>query len=90
MNSVQTIEITTLRSGQPRPYADSFYEYTVKFSWNPTERAVKQIVAARGHGDRPIPKMESESREWHEPFFRTCEKQEDGSWHILIVEPYLD
>ena len=42
----KTIEIETVRAGQPRPYADSVYEYVYTFSWQPEANWVRYIVKA--------------------------------------------
>ena len=84
-------EVETLQNGQPRPYADSIYDFIVE-SEQP-ERTVKDFCTKV-----LIPHSQSED-EW-EPFsedpgsyfygYHTFEKIKDNKYRYRIVQPYTD
>jgi hypothetical protein len=87
-----------LRTGQPRAYADSFYEARILWEWRGTN----------DKGDwQPRPIAESVAKEmlvplvkagvqpagegnWASPRLRECVQEAPGQWRILVVSPYTD
>jgi len=91
------IEIETLRSGQPRAYADSVYEYfvTVKNYWNsttgeqegtftPKEEDIKELVQMFGH------KFVEKSTCWADPVLKEFEKIDFRTYRVRIIDPFKD
>lgn len=94
--SRSTIEVKILRAGQPRAYADSFYEAEIEFKnwwnsttgeregkWDPDENFVRQIT-------RMMVQPYADNAEWHQARLEKIEKLGVGKWKVLVVEPYLD
>lgn len=92
--------VETLRSGQPRPYADTIREFVLTIEWIPyrnpptaewepndlAERLVMDAARTLGHGF----KTPEEGPKWYEPRLREREKLGPGKWRFLIVEEYTD
>lgn len=96
---ITTVDI--IRSGQPRPYADSVYEYLVsaEYYWDSTnglklsptyamseEEALAALQTLRS-SKRWVPK---EGKEWYETYLDSIIEGPPGVWTITIVEPYID
>lgn len=91
--------VSFLHSGQPRPYADSVYKFTLTIEripygdatpvWVPAEHADELFDAAAqvlGHSfmDKSDP-----ARKWHQPYL--AERTRDGnSVTYTVIEPYTD
>lgn len=91
-NLIRTIAIETIRGGQPRPYADSYYEAVITYGggigaigFDPTEEIVKKHIKAVFHDF-----YEKDKKEWYQPYLEKLEKVDVGKWRVLIIEPYLD
>ena len=88
-----SITFNHIRSGQPRAYADSVYEFDMIFTanrgkdgwidvWYPTrESAIKYAKAHQEFFEKP---------EWHQPALKEFKEVEKGKWHVIIEQPYLD
>jgi hypothetical protein len=88
-----TITFDHIRSGQPRPYADSVYEFNMVFTanrgkdgwvdvWYPTK--VMALKYAKAHQEF------YEQPEWYQPKLEEFNEVEKGKWRVKIVQPYLD
>jgi hypothetical protein len=97
------IEIETLASGQPRPYADSVDRFRVsgKFYWDSTTGPrlsdnyfLKDHEAlAYVEATRLCPRFfagDSRDRQWHEAYLKSIVQTSPGVWEIQIISPYLD
>lgn len=90
--SKTTIEVEVVRAGQPRPYADSVYEYIITFSggyggrYRPTKEMVRKFVEWEHH--KPI--SDKERKDWFDPYFEVFEEIEPSKWRAIIIEPYDD
>ncbi len=95
------IEVETLQSGQPRPYADSFYEAKVRMKKNGQPMFLYPEAA--------IPMLKAFVRNWHEkpewyqgtlrsltglPDCKDPASYSQGKafsgWHVLVCEAYTD
>lgn len=83
-------KVTHLQAGQPRPYADSIYEYEIELDgdWygkRPDfgEAVVKQAAQGltRGWSNNPG---------WADRKLDRFEKLEPHRWFVRIIEPYPD
>lgn len=88
-------KVTTIQSGQPRPYADSVYEYNIELSgdWYGSRPDFGQEVierAAQGLTRGWAKRKDDPDREWHQSYLDSFEKLAPSSWQVRIVEPYLD
>lgn len=88
-----TIEIETIRSGQPRPYADSYYEYILTVCGMP-EFEVKEYCT------KILRPCKQTAKEWNEGknnnaavyfhgYYR-FEKIEDNKYKYFKLEPFCD
>lgn len=91
------VDVYVIQAGQPRPYADSFYEADLVFSnwwktntgemrkgkWRPDEATVKAIarILVEPFADEPA---------WHDARLKSLAETEPGRWRVLVVQPYLD
>ena len=91
------IEIETVRSGQPRAYADSVYEYlvTVKNYWDsttglqegnykPKEEDIKELVQRFGHS------FVKNATCWSGPQLKEFKEIDYRTYKLKIVEAYTD
>jgi hypothetical protein len=88
--SIREIKIETLHAGQPRPYADSVYEFILEYkldgeNFDLNEGVIKKYAKALCRDFN-----ESEEAGWWEGKLRTFEKISIGKWHIVVIEPYTD
>lgn len=78
------IKWTVNQSGQPRPYADSIYDFTIQSNLpkDVVEQFCKQFVfkCTSKHND---------IKEWWESYYTFIEKG-DGTYNYHVVSPYLD
>lgn len=88
------IKVTTLKAGQPRPYADSYYEYEVEFEFAISlEQAIAFASFLRG-GKNLITKKYSLNDQFDDHFaphlmeLTDCDK--GRRWKIKIQEAYCD
>jgi|HubBroStandDraft_3_1064219.scaffolds.fasta_scaffold83812_2 hypothetical protein len=102
--AMRTITIQTIQSGQPRPYADSYYEYKVNFT-DESGKPWPMVAAA------VIPPLKAICRQWMEPdeshfcwasptlsFLKPIPGTEDkrfpgvaaSGWHLLVTEAFTD
>ena len=88
------IRVETLKAGQPRPYADSYYEYIVEFEYPITlERAIIFASFLRG-GKNLVTKKYSSNEQFDDHFaphlteLTDCDKGK--RWKIKIKEVYCD
>lgn len=77
--------------GQPRPYADSVYEATVKavihrgeLEVEVSQKLIFEIVALLVH------EYEDPPSHALAPRLEILEKESWGTWHVRIVEPFTD
>lgn len=82
----------TIRAGQPRAYADSFYEWRITIIAMPyadNEDGIKMIAhLLRGRSAGGI----AENREtagFCQPYFTKVEKDNDV-WTVCVTEPFTD
>ena len=90
MATKQIIEIEVIRAGQPRPYADSFFESILTFKaedenakWTPDEKTVREIAKILVHNFEDKPN-------WHDPELKEIQKIAENKWRVLIFSPFLD
>lgn len=96
--TTHNIQIDTVRAGQPRPYADSVYEYVLTFTggtlgkFTPTQDMVERYVKVihNPRHDEPVKKKNDPTMEFHHSYFEAIEKLDENKWKIVIVSPYLD
>lgn len=89
--------IEWIHSGQPRPYADSLYEFTILCEWWPykpkgevidwepcdlTEGLVDQAAKALARN------FYTKERNWASPFLQSRIKVSTGKWKYRISEAY--
>ena len=76
--------------GSHRPYADQVTGLTLKTidGSKLTEKKVKKI--AQDFKKETIYNKDDEARSWYGIFWSSCEKREDGSWHVVFVDPFTD
>lgn len=91
----------TLRAGQPRPYADSVYEYIITVEWiksthprdvtpvwepnDISEEVVKKLI--RGFADVKFPE---EKPDWYETTVTSFTKIGPGKWRLQANRAYTD
>lgn len=90
------VDVRTIRSGQPRAYADSFYEADLVFSnwwisttgprkgtWCPPEAVVRALaeILVRDFSDTPL---------LLDARLEKIERVAPDTWRVLIREPYCD
>lgn len=87
-----TIEIETIRSGQPRPYADSYYEYIL------TVEGMSEFDV-KAYCTRILSPCGQTHGEWYEgknnaatyfAGYYTFEKIGDNKYRYLRVSPFCD
>jgi len=81
---MQTVTIEMHRAGQPKAYADSFYEYTIKFSWQPSEHEAKRFANAV----RPF--NEAEDRNYFDGRLDVWQQIDKNTYRFLVVEAFTD
>jgi len=94
---VTTVECEWHQAGQPRPYADSIYEATLRFSttapwaskWDPPEVTVEAIAQAVMNRGKFVRKDDPE-RQWHQTYAERFDKVSDSTWRIKLIQPYCD
>ena len=84
------------RAGQPRPYADHIYEFTVTVEWvpykdgggiwEPNDGLNEAIVIRHARAFQPW----HDKPEWHQPRLKSKRKIGPGVWQFIVTEPYLD
>ena len=95
------IEIETLASGQPRPYADSVDKYRVscEYYWDAIDGPrlsdsyflKDHEVLALLRASRSTPNwVKKEEREWHQPYLDYITEVSPGVWEVQIISPYID
>ncbi len=89
------IHVNIIRQGQPRAYADSYYEYEVKFEYPVSERQIISFARfLRGDGElfTPDDKIKGIPDNYFKPHLSKMEKLDKigKQWRILIVEHYCD
>jgi hypothetical protein len=89
-----TYTVKHLAAGQPRPYADSTYEYEITLGgeWYGKSPDFGREVIKRVVGGlcRPFSKEKDDARAFYETYLDTLEKRGPGHWFVRIVEPYCD
>lgn len=95
------VTIETLRAGQPRPYADSFYTYRVRFEYQVgigeqkgqyapmTKYTEQDAIAALRLFSRPF-KTKDENPGWSELTLTGVRKESDGVFVIDLVSAFTD
>jgi len=80
-------------TGQPRPYADHIYDFTITVEWIPygkddwelNELAYEIIErharASQNWHDKP---------EWHQPRLWSKSHVNKGVWQFIVIQPFLD
>ena len=85
-------KVTTLRAGQPRPYADSEYEYEIET--NCGEFAVKIFCTRIIHGAKYDYSEWEKSKEKDYAVYFTgyykLTKTGENTWKYYVFEPYCD
>jgi hypothetical protein len=82
-----SFDVCVIRSGQPRPYADSVYEYEIinksetKFDKSFVLKLCVQFLR------KTVP--EKEKTGWWEAHY-TFEQIDDRTFRYVVVEPYTD
>lgn len=101
MNSepnTETYIITCYQAGQPRPYADSFYEYAIEYTATApyrsdgiNEATVKKVFKALCHS------FEEPASSWAAPKLNFCRAEGDKNkhgqckkWRICVSEAFTD
>jgi hypothetical protein len=82
----QTVTVETHQAGQPRAYADSIYEATLTFSWQPMEPAVKSIASGvLRFGIAVADKGKQEN--WAQAYWDYVRKEGPSKWRVRIIQP---
>ena len=101
MSDTLAMTVERVRAGQPRPYADSIYEYVFRFAyadgspWTPPEDQVRRLAAAtHGWGSERVrlrtdEPMTSEG-DYYRPFIQSATREDDGAWRVIIVRRFTD
>lgn len=92
----KTVTVTTLAAGQPRPYADSFYEAIIEFDFpdnpqmrfNPRRETVEQVARLLVHDW--VEPDEDGTIGWWQPRLEAFEQQTKGRWYVKVRVPYDD
>lgn len=88
------IEIETIKAGQPRPYADSVYEFVFTFSGGVTGKYTpmkdKVLELALYWFNHKNVALDKEKREWFQPYLDKIEKLDENKWSVKFIDPYLD
>ena len=94
--------IETHRSGQPRPYADTVHDFTLKIEWVPYKRLaegevltwepndlVEELVVkyAKSIGFGWVEKGEGD---WASPHLSSKTKVGPGEWRFVVTEAFTD
>lgn len=95
------VEIKTVTAGQPRPYADTVYEYVVTFSnfwdstrgekpgtWQPNREQALAVFRAMTKTEN-IP-MKAERKHGLDPYIEEPAREGVAIWRIRIVYPFTD
>ena len=91
MNNKQTINVTTLHSGQRQKYGDSYAEGSIEFIDSKMNDETKKDKAARiwwalkMHGSTI--RGWNDKREWHEAYVSKTEVKADGTVFVQITQP---
>lgn len=88
-------KVRHISAGQPRPYADSVYEYEIELDGNwytgrPDFGESVVLRAAQGLTRGWAKKRDDPNRGWHESYLSVFEKTAPHTWRVKIIEPYLD
>lgn len=96
MSMIRRIEVETIQSGQPRPYADHIYESYITFSVPEGQMysskwpsAAAQVVP---YAQLLVAHWDDDETDW---FRNRLVKLEQVSirpnkWHVIVTSPYLD
>lgn len=79
------IEVITISEGQPRPYADSRYDYLIKFQGINEEQLELFCSTILFKA-----KKSSEERDWFESYYSFAYNKEKGEARYTVVSPFLD
>lgn len=90
----------TVRSGQPRPYADSVTEIIVTVEWipaygkNKTEFEIndlnEKLVKSAVKGYHPFKEEGDADVHWSSSMLTTCTKLGPGKWRFVITTAFTD
>lgn len=90
------LTVENIRAGQPRPYADSIYEFTIFAEWIPYGKTelepvkwIELIFISHAKGISYF-KLKTEKREWHEKYLDSVVKVGEGKYKFIIIEPFTD
>ena len=93
-STIYTVE--HIRSGQPRPHADSVYESIITVTWNTYQKGHEDKFIPRNYTDDTIIKIakgllggfktKSENPEWHEKILTEFIKINEGKWRFIITQ----
>jgi hypothetical protein len=88
------ITIERVQAGQPRPYADSVYEYILIFT---AERGIfepfpdfVQNIAKVVSGCYEVQDFGKPTTRFGQPYVSELEKLGTGKWRVKIIEPFVD
>lgn len=87
-----SIEIETLKSGQPRPYADSEYEYILTVEGMSEFEVERYCTTMLRHCRNTYQKWQENKGDPSVYFggYYTFEKLGDGEYRYFKLEPYCD
>ena len=88
-----TLEIETIHAGQPRPYADSFYEYVIttnqKYSGELIKSICTKVLRPCKQTKEEWQKGKGDMGSYFEGYY-TFEKIDDYKYRYYKLEPYTD
>lgn len=91
------ITVETVRAGQPRPYADSVYEYIMTLEWIPygnsedgfqPRKLAKDAAMAIAKGACRNFYEKKDKPEWHLPILQSMTEIDTGKWNLIIKLAY--
>lgn len=86
----QIIEIETLQAGQPKPYADSIYEYLITLNWCPDDPDGYIKGLAKTTLDLHGLRGSSAEGDWWLPYIEEIKRTSEHTWKVRIKRDFLD
>lgn len=87
----------TIRSGQPRPYADSVHEFLMTAEWIPlggtdwvpNDSLNEQLVKRQANGFCQF-KESDDKPDWHESKLTSFTKDAPARWRFVVTTAFTD
>ena len=85
-------KVTTLRAGQPRPYADSEYEYEIESKCDEfyVKKFCTEILCGAKYDYSQWVKAKDDSYDVYFSGYYTLEKTGENKWRYYVTWPFAD